>query len=153
MFLMPHRGLAQGWAQPGLGHWGKAGCRPRPESHLRVLLLLGPVGRAQGVLGVFMLKAFASFQIPPLAASSGSSLGHVEQAEEGRGHAALASTAEVRGAESRPGEDAAANSVLVSPHGWDIIPGQRWPWGAAQSLLHFPGVGVGLGGLLLVWFV
>ncbi|XP_017598729.1 PREDICTED: matrix-remodeling-associated protein 7 [Corvus brachyrhynchos] len=45
-------------------------------------------------LGVSVLKAFALFQIPPLGASPGSSLGHTGQAEDTCGHAALSSHAE-----------------------------------------------------------
>lgn len=70
-----------------------------------------------------MLKVFASFQIPPLGASPGSSLGHTEQVEDGCGHAALSKAAfqgtkaEVRGTERWPGEGGTVNSVLVSLHG------------------------------------
>lgn len=151
VFLTPRRALAQGWAQPGLGHWGKAGCQPRPGIHPHVPMLPGLVGRAQAGLGVLVLRAFASFQIPSLGASSGSSLGHAAQAEERCGHAALSSTAEVRGAGSRQGlgrvpQRTACWCPLVSPHGWDITPGQQWPRGAAQSLpaaLSRCGAGVG----------
>uniref|UniRef100_H0ZBV4 Matrix-remodeling-associated protein 7 helical domain-containing protein n=1 Tax=Taeniopygia guttata TaxID=59729 RepID=H0ZBV4_TAEGU len=44
--------------------------------------------------GVFVLKAFALFQIPPLGASPGPSLGHTGQAEDTSGHEALPSHAE-----------------------------------------------------------
>lgn len=71
-----------------------------------------------------MLKAFASLQIPPLGASPGSSLGHTGPVEDGCGHAELSSKAEVRGTESWAGEEGGtAESVLVSMHGWDIVPG------------------------------
>lgn len=60
---------------------------------------------------MFVLKAFALFQIPPLGASPGSSLGHTGQAEDTCGHAALSSHAEVRGRESQPGEGGTACSV------------------------------------------
>lgn len=49
---------------------------------------------------MFVLKAFALFQIPPLGASPGPSLGHTGQAEDTSGHEALPSHAEVCGRES-----------------------------------------------------
>lgn len=107
-------------------------------------------------LGTFVLKVFASFQIPPLGASPGSSLGHTEQAEDGCGHAALSKAAfegtkaEVRGTESWPDEGGTVNSVLVSLHGWDMSQGSSGH-GRGQSLpalLPWGGVGWAFNGLV-----
>lgn len=69
---------------------------------------------------MFVLKAFVLLQIPPLGASTGSSLGHTGQAEDTSGHAALSSHAEVGGREG-----GTAHRVPVPLHGWDIGEGDK----------------------------
>lgn len=91
---------------------------------------------------MFVLKAFALFQIPPLGASPGSSLGHTGQAEDTCGHAALSSHAEVRGRESQPGR-VAQHAVWVGhcPR-VAVAMGRRAKLACSSPL-------VGLGGLLM----
>lgn len=82
---------------------------------------------------MFVLKAFSLFQIPPLGASPGSSLGHTGQAEDMSGHAALSSHEEVCGREG-----GMAHSVPVSLNRWHFVLGWQWSWGGGQSLPVLP---------------